>query len=313
MSLSVTLATLNEQENIARCLESVRQLADEIVIVDGSSTDDTVKIAKKYGARVKITDNPKIFHINKNKANDLAKGEWILQLDADEVVTPELAEEIRGVVSTTSEAKHPVFMNSQHRVLKTSDIAANPLFLRHQKLLEQRDGPIGSQNPKDPIVAYFIPRRNYFLGKFLKYGGTYPDGVIRLFKKGKARFGEKSVHDQYQIDGRVSWLHHPLLHYDSPTFAKYLLRNDRYSTLFAAEFKAKLSIESLALNRLAAPVYYIFFKPIYTFLSLYFRHKGFLDGYQGLLWALFSARTWTVAYLKYLNVNNKHQHKTTNN
>ena len=84
--LSVALATYNEEKNIARCLESVKDIADEIVIVDGSSQDKTVEIAKTYGATVHITSNPKIFHINKQKAIDMSKGDWILQLDADEVV-----------------------------------------------------------------------------------------------------------------------------------------------------------------------------------------------------------------------------------
>jgi len=92
--LSVVLATFNEQENLGRCLDSVKDIADEIVIVDGSSTDNTVNIAKKYGAKTITTINKPNFHINKNIAIDAAKGGWILQLDADEVVSPELAMEI---------------------------------------------------------------------------------------------------------------------------------------------------------------------------------------------------------------------------
>jgi len=68
--LSVALATFNEEENIARCLQSVKDFADEIVIVDGTSTDRTVEIAKKYHAKIEITTNPQIFHINKQKAID---------------------------------------------------------------------------------------------------------------------------------------------------------------------------------------------------------------------------------------------------
>lgn len=93
-SLSVVLATYNEQENLPNCLESVRDLADEIVVVDGSSTDKTASIAKKYGAKVTIVKNLANFHINKQKAIDLATKDWILQLDADERVSPELENEI---------------------------------------------------------------------------------------------------------------------------------------------------------------------------------------------------------------------------
>ncbi len=97
--LSVVLATYNEERNLARCLESVSRLADEIIVVDGKSTDKTVDIARQYHAQVYSADNKPNFHINKNMAIDAAGGDWILQLDADEVVSPPLAEEIAGVIS----------------------------------------------------------------------------------------------------------------------------------------------------------------------------------------------------------------------
>ncbi|MDP2684963.1 MAG: glycosyltransferase, partial [bacterium] len=100
--LSVVLATYNEEKNLSECLSSIRDLADEIVIVDGSSTDGTVGIAKKYEAKVNITTNKPNFHINKQMAIDMATGDWILQLDADEVVSPELKEEIRRILDGRS-------------------------------------------------------------------------------------------------------------------------------------------------------------------------------------------------------------------
>ena len=96
-NLSVVLATFNEEKNLPACLDSVKNLADEIIIADGSSTDKTVAIAKKYGAKVIVVENLPNFHINKQKAIDLATKDWILQLDADERVTPELAQEIKEI------------------------------------------------------------------------------------------------------------------------------------------------------------------------------------------------------------------------
>lgn len=93
--ISVCLATFNEEKNLADCLKSVQGLADEIVIVDGTSTDKTVAIAKKYGAKVIVRENPPMFHLNKQKAFEAATGDWILYLDADERVTSELAQEIK--------------------------------------------------------------------------------------------------------------------------------------------------------------------------------------------------------------------------
>lgn len=96
-NISFAIATYNEEPDLPACLESIKDFAAEIVIVDGSSTDKTVQIAKKYGAKITITDNPPVFHINKQKAIDQAKSDWIFQLDADEIVTPELKDELLNI------------------------------------------------------------------------------------------------------------------------------------------------------------------------------------------------------------------------
>ena len=66
--ISVVLAVFNEEENLKSCLQSIKELAWETVIVDGGSTDKTLQIAKEYSAKIIQTNNPKNFHINKNKA-----------------------------------------------------------------------------------------------------------------------------------------------------------------------------------------------------------------------------------------------------
>ncbi len=106
--ISVAVATFNEEENIGKCLESVADWVDEIVVVDGSSTDKTVEIAKKYKAKIIVADNHPIFHINKQKAVDACSGDWILQLDADEVVTEELKDEILKAINP-----QPITHNAQ--------------------------------------------------------------------------------------------------------------------------------------------------------------------------------------------------------
>lgn len=281
--LSVVLATRNEEENIGRCLESVKSIfADlpaqtgEIIVFDEFSIDKTREIAEKYGAKVFKEPHHDIFHITKEKALEKARGEWILQLDADEVVTPELAHEINLVIDH-----------------QESTTVSNPLFLRHQKLIEERDGVIGSDSGE--VVGYFIPRRNIFLGKPLIHAGVYPDGVIRLVKNGYAHFPQKSVHEQISLEGRVSWLAHDLLHYDSPTLTKYLMRLNRYTDLHANELK-----EKKVLKNLFSFIYYTICKPFSTFISLYFRHLGFLDGVRGFLWSFFSASHYSIAYYKYI-------------
>lgn len=288
MKLSVVLATRNEEENIGRCLESVKKIfadlpaqAGEIIVFDEYSTDKTKEIAEKFGAKVFLEPHHDIFHITKQKAIDAARGEWILQLDADEVVTKELAMQILQITNNNKQIAN-----------------INPLFTRHQKLIEQRDGKIGTDS--GDIVAYFIPRRNMFLGKPLIHAGVYPDGVIRLIKKGKAYLPAKSVHEQMVIEGKVGWLNGDLLHYDSPTLSRYLMRLNRYTDLHAEELK-----ENKVSKGLFSFLLYTIYKPLYTFVNLFFRHKGILDGVKGFLWSFFSALHFPIAYFKYVTDNRK--------
>ncbi len=238
-TLSVAIATYNEEANLGRCLDSVVSWVDEIVVIDGSSTDRTVEIAKKFKAKVFVTDNPEMFHINKQKALNSSSGEWILQLDADEIVSEDLKKEIIKVISSQL------------------------------------------------INGYFIPRKNFFMGKWMRKGGLYPDYVARLFQKGKGRLFCKDVHEQVQITGKAGYLKHDLLHYPYPDFSKYLQKADTYTSLTARNLHG---------DKLAA---YVIAKPIKTFFSIYLRHLGLLDGFPGFVWAFFSAMHYPIAYIKY--------------
>jgi glycosyltransferase involved in cell wall biosynthesis len=281
--LSVVLATYNEEKNIGACLDSIKNIADEIIIVDESSTDRTREIARSYKAKVYKTKHEPIFHITKQKAIDLATGDWILQLDADERVSGKLAQEIISTLQMTNDEISK----------KKLDPSKGILFLRHQKLIEEREGRLGIKTGE--VVAFFIPRVNYFIGKPLIHAGVYPDGVIRLFKKGKAYLPAKSVHEQMVIKGEVRWLEHDLEHHDSPTLRKYIMRLNRYTDLHALN----LYNERISKN-LATFLNYSIFKPSYIFLKLYFRHKGFMDGIRGFLWSFFSAMHFPISYYKYL-------------
>ncbi len=245
--LTVALAVFNEETNIERCLASVRDWVDEIVVIDGGSQDATVSLAKGFGARVFVTDNPPIFHINKQKALDHSRGEWILQLDADEVVDSKLRKEIIETIAG-----------------------------------------------RDANDGYYIPRRNYFLGDWLRKGGQYPDYVIRLFRRGKGRFPQKSVHEQIEIAGSVGRLTHPLDHFSYATVAHYWMKAASYIRLAADELAIQHPKGSLSLF-----FSYLFIKPVTTFLMLFIRHKGFMDGWRGFLFALFSAMHFPKAYALY--------------
>ena len=281
--ISVALATFNEKENLGQCLESVKDWVDEIVVVDGSSTDRTEGIAKSFGAKVIQTTNKPMFHINKNLAIAACCGDWILQLDADERVSEELAAEIKKVVK----------MDDKEIEEYQKQLPKRDLFLRHQRVLELRDGNIGTSS--GPYSAFFVPRLNYFLGKYLKYGGVYPDGVIRLLKNGKVHFPAKSVHEQIIVSGRVGWLQSDLIHLSDPTFKRYLERNNRYINLITDELRRG----NVSKNLIGA-VNYFLAKPIWWFFMTQIRHKGILDGVAGILFSFFSALRFPRAYWRYL-------------
>lgn len=244
----MAIAVFNEEKNLEACLSSVRDIAGEIVVVDGGSTDATIEIAKRFRATIIQTDNPAIFHINKQKALDACHGDWILQLDADEVVPEDLKTEIIGTINNKQEASN----------------------------------------------GFYIPRKNYFWGHFMKKGGQYPDYVIRLVRRDKAKFPCKSVHEQIEVDGEVEYLKHPMLHYTNRTRTEYWKKADIYTSLTAKSLTAPKSFGSYFV--------YIFWKPLMTFFNIYIRHKGFVDGLTGFEFALYSGLHWAIAYKKYLRL-----------
>jgi glycosyltransferase involved in cell wall biosynthesis len=284
LRLSVVVATYNEADTIGRCLRAVQEIADEMIVVDGSSTDETRDIAVRLGATVIKTSNKPIFHINKQMGMDAASGEWILHLDADEVVSEPAKQEITQIIR----------MSETEIRNRRIDPKLKLLFDRHTRILKERDDT--SEQRSDQTVAFFIPRVNIFLGRKLRYGGRYPDGVIRLVKRGQTQFPCLSVHEQIRVDGRVDWVTQPLLHYDSPTLRKYLKRADRYTTLTAQELLKSTQ------GPMALGLPWLLIKPVGTFVSLYFRHKGLLDGVPGLVFALLSGLHFPWAYWKFLRL-----------
>jgi glycosyltransferase involved in cell wall biosynthesis len=249
--ISVVLATYNEEKNLKSCLDSVKDLADEIIVVDGNSIDKTRAIAKSLKAKVFKTTNKPIFHINKQKALDKATHPWILQLDADEHVSLPLISEIKKTISNS----------------------------------KAKDG-------------YYLPRKNWFLSRFLTKGGQYPDYVIRLFKKNKGHFPCQSVHEQIMINGSVGYLKNDLLHYSDPNFERYLTRFNRYTDLDAQLLYKKSQKPTLLFG-----IRYIILKPIIWFISTYFRHKGFVDGLPGFTFSLMSSLRFPVIYFKLWELN----------
>ncbi len=254
--LSVVLATYNEEKNIEKCLEAIKKIADEIIVVDGSSTDNTRTLAEKHGARVIKTTNKPNFHINKQMAMDAAKGELVLQLDADEWPDEEQKEFITKI--------HAEITNPQYKA------------------------------DKNQPVAWWLKRKNYFLGHYFKKGGQYPDPVIRLYINGYAKLPQKDVHEQMVVNGEIGWAEGHLIHFANPTFSDYLRKFATYTS-----FKAQQLEESkLQLNPITA-FEYLVVKPLKTFLLIFVRHKGFVDGIPGFVFAVMSGLHHAVAFLMY--------------
>ncbi len=253
MKLSVVLATFNEEKNIGNCLASVKNIADEIVVFDESSTDKTREIAKGFGGKVYKVSHEALFHITKQKAIDMAGGDWILQLDADERITPALEEEIKKVIDSFK---------------------------------EKRNG-------------FWVKRKNYFLGHWMKGSGMWPDSTIRLYRKGKAHLPQASVHEQAEVEGEIGTLENPMEHHTAPTFNKYFINANRYTTLTALELEKK---------KYPVNIFHLFWwstaKPLWTFLTLFIRHKGFKDGMFGFVFDLFSGLHFPIAYFKYWQIHN---------
>lgn len=269
------MASYNNEDSIADTLNSVKDWVDEIIVVDGYSTDKTAEIAKKMGAKVLLRPNNPIFHVQKEIGNKASKSDWILQLDTDEVVPPEMKKEIISILESKSFG-----YNTWISPLKKSLNKIIKIFPEPEKLTR-------------PAEAYWLPRINYFLNGKLLHAGQYPDPVIRLFQKGKAHLPAKDVHEQMVVNGTVGWLKSELYHFGTPNFSRYLLRENRYSSIKANQLKeegVRISVWST--------INYLFLKPFGTFFVLYIRHRGFLDGFPGFVFSLYSGFHHAFSYMK---------------
>jgi glycosyltransferase involved in cell wall biosynthesis len=267
--ISVTIVTHNEEINLARTLESVKPLVGnnqgEIIVVDSGSTDRTVEIAKSQGARV-FVEAWKGYAAQKNSAIEKATGDWVLSLDADEEVDSGLAE----AISATLESLHRVTHLSQQ-----SD--AHPFMLQDatKEIGKYLDGSV---SPK--LAGFWIPRKNHFLGRWIRHGGFWPDPKLRLFRRGSGRFEDRPVHETAQVDGETAHIRQgALIHHSYPTLSEYIDHMNRYSSL-GAEMVVSKGPQNF-------PVLNILFRPLFTFLYHYVFRLGFLDGREGLLLHLY--------------------------
>lgn len=282
VTLSVVLITQDEEANLPRTLESVMPLVrdgrGEIIILDSGSTDRTLEIARAHGAKL-FSEAWKGFAAQKNSAIEKAACDWVLQLDADEGLEPGLAGEIyaaiHGVLLGDSEEE-----NSPDAVDKALAIESEP------KRLEAG------------YVGFWIPRRNFFLGRWIRHGGFYPDAKLRLIRRGAGKFEEYGAHPTIKVNGPTGRLRHALVHNAYPTLRGYIDHMNSYSSSGAAIAVAK-GHHRFSLSNIVV-------RPLVTFAYNYFFRLGFLDGREGLLLHLYHsvyvswkyAKAWELARRK---------------
>ena len=143
------------------------------------------------------------------------------------------------------------------------------------------------------VVAFQLPRKNYFFGQWLRHGGQYPDYQLRLFRKDRGGFPKKHIHEKLQIDGPVGTLKTAMDHYPYLSISQFLKKMDFYSS-----FEAHYLYESGVRISTLGAIKYFFIKPKSRILKRWVFKGGFLDGFPGFFAALFDAIGWMLRYFK---------------
>ncbi len=263
LPVSLIVLTYNEGLNIESCLKSAVDWTEEIFIVDSYSTDKTLEIAKKYGA--KIAQHP-----FKNQAEQFnwaldnldIKNDWILRLDADEYLTEELKEEIGKLLKNISVNRR----ENQHE----SAYAVN---------------------------GYCIKRRVYFMGRWIKHGGYYPIWLLRLFRKGKAKYQEERDVDEHLtlLEGKSGKMKNDFIDDNKKDLTWWIKKHNNYASRESGEIlksliqgneKSAFGVQPGIKKWLKQNLYFkmpMFFRACAYFIYRYFFRLGFLDGKEGLI------------------------------
>lgn len=245
--LSVVVITRDEAARLPACLASV-DFADEILVMDSGSTDDTVAVAKSLGARV-VHQDWLGYGPQKAAATRLSSHDWVLSLDADECLTPELATHIQEILQAPA------------------------------------------------TVAYSLPRRNRFMGRWLLHGEGYPDWCIRLFDRRFAAWSDDKVHEKVIVDGRVECITGDLLHESEEGLAKYLDKQNRYTSI-----QAEIMFTTGRRFRWSK----LLLSPPLRFVKFYIFRLGFLDGLPGLIHILIGCFNSFAKYAKLRELEGEH-------
>jgi glycosyltransferase involved in cell wall biosynthesis len=239
--LSVVVLTKNEEANIRECLESVKGWADEIIVIDDLSTDRTLDIAQSMADKVLIKKMD-VEGTHRNWAYAQAKNSWVLSLDADEKVTPDLKGEIAANIASTTH------------------------------------------------VSFSVPLRNFIGNTWVRYGGWYPAGKVRLFRKEKFKYEDVGVHPRVDIQGTCGHLKGDIIHKGYPDFEHFLASLNRQTTLEADKWLK--TNRKMSLGRTV-------WRTIDRFFRRFIGKSGWRDGFIGFMVAFFDSLYQIVSYAKY--------------
>jgi glycosyltransferase involved in cell wall biosynthesis len=262
--VSVIIPAKNEESNLPACLASVSR-ADEVFVVDSQSDDRSIEISESYGAQVVQFEFNGSWPKKKNWSleNLPFRNEWVLIVDCDERITPELWDEIEQRIQSA-----------------------------------EFDG-------------YYLNRRIYFLGQWLRHGGKYPDWNLRLFKHQLGRYenlkteniqntGDNEVHEHVVLEGsKVGYLKEDMLHIDFRDMFQWIARHNRYSNWEAQVYLNTLTGKNddgtiggnlfgnaVQRKRFLKRIWVqLPFKPLLRFILVYLFRFGFLDGKAGYIYA----------------------------
>ena len=144
-------------------------------------------------------------------------------------------------------------------------------------------------NGSQIFTGYYVSRKNYFLGKWIRHSGWWPDYTLRLFKKDEALMETRKVHEKVFVHGKVGYLQNYIEHYSYRTVSDYIRKMETYSTLAAEELKD---------NGIRAGISKMVINPLFTFMKMFFFRLGFLDGKHGFMLSVLYSHYTFLKYLK---------------
>ena len=240
-TVSAIIVCYNEEENIGRCLNSLRW-CDEIVVVDSFSTDRTLEICRQF-TNIIIQREWAGYRDQKAFAHSKATKDWVLMIDSDEEVPPELRNEIREQLAV-----------------------AGTLYF-----------------------GFLIPRLVFYLNRWWRRGGWYPDYGVRLFRRDRARWGGTEPHDKIIVEGPVRRLRNPLHHFSYRNIDDHIERINRFTSISSMELRSRGERWRLTDALL---------RPAVRFCRSYFLKRGFMEGFAGFHVAVTAAMYVFLKYAK---------------